>query len=342
KIEAGKLVLEDSDIVIESLLHNVASILSPKLSAKGLQLRVEAQHLPRHLRGDATRLMQALLNYGNNAIKFTERGTITIRTQVVDDAGDSILLKAEVEDTGIGIAPEQMSRLFSAFEQADSSTTREYGGTGLGLVITRKLAHLMGGDAGVTSVLGKGSIFWFTARLGKSNTEPVATPKVQREESLEALLAREYTGRKILLVEDEPINREVATELLSETGLVIETATDGVYAVEMARCTPYDLILMDMQMPRLDGLEATRQIRALPGWETVPIVAMTANAFAEDRARCLQAGMNDFIAKPVNPDALFAMLLKWMGDQVTRPAVEHILLCGGQFYGTELPVDTQF
>lgn len=204
KIEAGKLVLEDTDIAIESLLHNVASILSPKLGAKGLQLRLETKNLPRHLRGDSTRLMQALLNYGNNAIKFTERGTVTIRTQVLEDAGDSILLKAEVEDTGIGIGPDQLGRLFSAFEQADSSTTREYGGTGLGLVITRKLAHLMGGDAGVTSVLGKGSIFWFTARLGKSTSESVATATVQKAESPEALLARDYTGRKYCLWKTNP------------------------------------------------------------------------------------------------------------------------------------------
>jgi hypothetical protein len=202
--------------------------------------------------------------------------------------------------------------LFSAFEQADSSTTRKYGGTGLGLAITRRLAELMGGDAGVKSTTGVGSTFWFTARLKigtKACEEALAVPATGDAESL---IRQRYTGRRVLIVDDDPMNREVAQIILSGAGLIADTAIDGVEGVRMAGEQAYAIILMDMQMPNLDGLEATRQLREMPGLLGIPILAMTANAFAEDRARCLEVGMNDFLVKPFDPNVLYSAVLKWL------------------------------
>jgi PAS domain S-box-containing protein len=311
KIEAGKFALEALPINVEGIIGNVVSILAERISAKKLQVVTENQLRHAHLLGDATRLQQALLNYAGNAVKFTEHGSITLRTQLLEENADSALILFEVVDTGIGIEPAVAARLFSAFEQADNSTTRRYGGTGLGLAITRKLAQLMGGDAGVRSLPGQGSTFWFSARLKKSTGKPVDAGQ-SGGSGIEHEIAALHGGKRVLVVDDEPVNREVATMMIEDAGLVAESAVDGREALACLALKSYDLVLMDMQMPHMDGLEATRRIRQLVLPVQPPIVAMTANAFAEDRARCLAAGMDDFMAKPISPDSFFAVLQDWL------------------------------
>jgi len=205
--------------------------------------------------------------------------------------------------------------LFTAFEQADGSLTRKYGGTGLGLAISKRLVEMMGGSIGVDSQEGVGSVFWCTIRLKK--TEQMGPALEKTGLSAEEELKSRYSGTLILLVEDEPINQEVSRELLEEVGLKVHVAADGVEALEMAKRMDYHLILMDMQMPRMNGIEATRAIRALPHRKTRPIVALTANAFNEDRRACEAAGMNDFVSKPVNPNLLYTIVLKWLSGAVS-------------------------
>ena len=315
KIEAGKFVLEEHALDFNRLLMEISGLLQDRLQEKGLQLSL---HIPPDLpplSGDPTRLQQALLNYAGNAVKFTESGRIDIRIEILERTTENVLLRISVSDTGIGIPADTVPRLFQAFEQADNSTTRRYGGTGLGLAITRKLARMMGGDTGVDSTPGVGSTFWLTVRLrtGKE-TGPQATAAAP--DFAERELGLHHAGKRILLVEDEPINREIASALLADAGLIIDTAENGQQALAAAQRQGYELILMDVQMPLMNGLDATRAIRRLANYRDTPILAMTANAFAEDRRECLDAGMNDFIPKPVRPEELFSKVLEWL----SRPA----------------------
>ena len=326
KIESGKIVLEETPVDINALLTNTKSILMARAQAKGLLLQVETDTNWPDLQGDPTRLQQALINYVGNAIKFTESGSITLRVLEQQDSRDSVLIRFEVQDTGIGVAPEVLPRLFTAFSQADGSTTRKYGGTGLGLAITRRLAQLMGGEAGTDSTPGVGSTFWFMARLQKMDGQGT-TVRPQFSEAEHALKDR-HAGRRILIVDDESVNLEVAKLMLEDISLTVDTARDGLEAVRQARATDYAAILMDMQMPNLDGLEATRQIRGLSNRQSTPILAITANVFVEDRVRCQVAGMNDFIAKPFIPEMLYAMLLKWMEQPSDHLSIDPSLSVG--------------
>jgi two-component system, sensor histidine kinase and response regulator len=459
KIDAGKMVLEDAEFSLDVMLSRAFEMVAARANEKGLELVLETDHLPARLRGDATRILQVLINLLGNAVKFTDRGWVRLRGELLREDGQRLQVRFEVQDTGAGIAPEHQQRLFNTFEQVDNSATRSHGGTGLGLALTRHLATLMDGEAGVVSAPGQGSTFWFTAWLHRARDD-VATSSQMSPRGMRALLVddlpealaalgerlqmlglqvdavlsgadavelaeketaagRSYDialidwkmepvdgiatlhrlrqslgertppsilvtsfdansvwdaardarfdsvlikpvtasalhdclagvlrqqgpkvlptssavgesetrlrdghgGQRVLLVEDNPVNQDVGRALLSAVGLVVETAQDGAQAVEMAMSRRYDLILMDMQMPVMDGLAATRAIRERAGHAT-PIIAMTANAFGEERAACLAAGMNAHLAKPVDPELLYSTLRQWLPQGGSRRATD--------------------
>lgn len=307
KIESGKLELSLSDFELNDTLDQVASIVVESTRIKGLNFLVEHPDSPTWLFGDAVRLRQALLNLLSNAVKFTERGEVRIGVKVQNQSDRSLALRFEVQDTGIGIDEEMMRRLFQPFEQGDASITRRYGGTGLGLSITRHLIENMGGLIGVDSSPGKGSLFWIELIL-----PPAQTPHHGQEQDADqgAGALQRYKNLRVLLAEDDPINRAVETELLHRVGIDPVLASNGQEAVAQVQSKDFDLVLMDMHMPVLDGLEACQRIRRLPGRAQLPIIALTANVFEEERQRCLAAGMNDFVTKPIDPEALYRAIVQ--------------------------------
>ncbi len=314
KIEAGKMALEVADFRLDQVFAKTLDFVRVKAATKGLTLISEIDPaLPDVLRGDALRLGQVLLNFAGNAVKFTEHGSIHIAATRSRRGDHPQHVRFEVRDRGIGMSKDLVARLFQTFEQADSSTTRKYGGTGLGLAISKRLIELMGGDRegdlGVDSTPGQGSCFWFEIPLALGEARTTAAQPAATDVSA-ALSNRR--GARILLVEDHEVNQDVALELLSEAGFRADLASNGAEALRLITDTSYDLVLMDVQMPVMDGLAATRAIRELPGRERTPILAMTASAFAEERQQCLDAGMDDHLAKPVDPDALYTALLKWL------------------------------
>ena len=313
KIEAERLNLEAADFKLGTVLDDMVDLVGESARRKGLELRVEASQATRNMSlcGDSLRLGQILLNLAGNAVKFTEHGDIVLRVVARQETAAGIPLRFEVEDRGIGIAGEDQARLFSAFEQADGSTTRRFGGTGLGLAISKRLAQMMGGEIGVDSTPGQGSTFWFTVRLPRGAEAPPSIPDALRAEELEQAL-QWFSGMRILLVEDEPINAEITLALLEQVGMRADVAVDGLAAVARARERKYALILMDVQMPGLNGIEATRAIRGESRNRDTPILALTANALEEDRRACLDAGMNAHVGKPFNAVTFYEALLHWL------------------------------
>jgi signal transduction histidine kinase/DNA-binding NarL/FixJ family response regulator len=308
KLEAGRLDLEEIAFSPGQVVDAAASLLDSMASEKGLELRVEvAPDLPNWLCGDPTRLRQVLFNLVGNAVKFTEHGEVCIAVSHRFLVAERAEVRFAIRDTGIGIAPE--AGLFDRFTQADSSTTRKFGGTGLGLAICKQLAELMGGEIGVESTPGKGSTFWFTVRC------PVSEAPAEEEIGSAGTDSTEAThGLTVLLAEDHPINQILVTTLLAKQGHDVDVANNGVEALEMVQLRPYDLVLMDGHMPEMDGIEATRAIRALDApVKDIQIVALTANAMEKDRDRYLAVGMNDFVTKPIEPALLNAAIRRCTG-----------------------------
>ncbi|WP_372825439.1 response regulator, partial [Polaromonas sp.] len=311
KIEARQLVLETTDFVLPTMVRDISSLLGDSAASKGLALVFDiAPQLSQPLRGDPLRLRQILLNYIGNAIKFTHHGQIIVRASILEEGAGNCLVRFDVRDTGIGMSDAEMANLFHAFLQADTSTTRRYGGTGLGLAISKQLAELMGGEVGVESRPAQGSTFWFTARLGRGTDKPAPAQKTLPPVDLSLI-----KGAAVLLVDDNLLNQEVACELLEQAGATVTLANNGQEAIHWLLKAHFDCVLMDIQMPVMDGLEATRQIRANPALSCIAVIGLTANAEQEDQARCLEAGMNDFVSKPFELDRLFAVLATWLAQR---------------------------
>lgn len=309
RMEGGRIELEQSNFRLASLLEDVAAMLEPQARARQLAVELNARSAPGWLRGDPARLRQALFNYMSNAIKYTPSGSVAVQVSVEEDRGDALLLRFEVKDTGVGIPPERLPRLFLALEEAQAEPGHHVQGTGLGLAINRRLAHMMGGDVGVRSMPGLGSAFWFTAWLGRGREE-LSPAEVASGGDAAALLRTHHAGAHVLLAEDNAANAEVTIALLEAAGLRITVARDGREAVARARDGSFDLLLVAVELAGMDGLAVARAVRQLPGWDVLPIVALS--AYAEDRRACLAAGMDDFIGKPARPHLLHAQVLHWL------------------------------
>ena len=313
RIEADRLSLESAPFRLADVLDSLVLLTEQRASEKGLSLDIDlpADLADCHLTGDAMRLGQVLQNLVGNAIKFTEAGFVRVRVRAGEASASTQQLLFAIEDTGIGVPEGEIERLFGTFEQADNSMTRKYGGAGLGLAISKRLVTLMGGEISVGNNDDGGCTFRFDVRLGRPQVPGQSGATVSGGAFDERFL-QPYAGACILIADDEPINLEVASDLLLEVGMNVESAGDGEMAVRLAREKSYDLILMDMQMPVLNGLAATRRIREDSVHGKVPIIAMTANAYEEDRQACAAAGMDDFLVKPFRPEQLFAMLHRWL------------------------------
>ena len=311
KIEAGQLKLEETAFLLPEAISLIHGIITVQAEQKGLKLieEIEPRLVNLPLLGDPLHLAQVIINLLINAIKFTKHGSISLNVKIISEDSDRVNLRFEVRDFGIGIDKTLQHKLFNAFEQIESSTTRKYGGTGLGLAISKAIVTLMGGEIGVDSEIGKGSLFWFTNSFKRGNTD-----NSKSENELTAKGPNPDNAR-ILLVEDNEINQEVAKEILEDYGFIVDVANHGGEAVEKARHGRYNLILMDVQMPIMDGFEATRIIKKLPEYQSVPILAMTANVYEKDRINCKEAGMDDFIGKPFDPKELYNTILRWLSTE---------------------------
>jgi two-component system sensor histidine kinase/response regulator len=311
------LDIEMVSFTLGHVLETLTTVVAPKAATKDLTLEFDIDPtLPPTMQGDPLRLGQVLINYTNNAIKFSDSGAILVRVMKIDESADDCLLRFEVRDNGIGLSPEEAGKLFQSFQQADTSITREYGGTGLGLAICKQLAQLMGGDVGVESEPGAGSNFWFTARVGKLDGELPLTD-ARQPRALPLLPA--LSGARILLVEDNAFNQQIALEMLEEAGCAVCVAQNGLEALDLLAKASFDCVLMDVQMPVMDGLHATRLIRLDPRLHGLRVLAMTATATSEDRERCMAAGMDDFISKPIQPALLCQAVARWLPARASEP-----------------------
>jgi len=313
KIESGKIELESIPFSIAQVMDHLQSILSFKTDEKKLALKIHlSTEVPTMLMGDPLRLGQVLINLANNAVKFTDNGSITIRVELLEQDSEQVKIQFSVIDTGIGISKEQQSRLFHSFSQADSSTTRKYGGTGLGLSISKQLVELMNGTIWIESEEGQGSTFIFAIRLMHCSEQQVLQVSEQKQESLEKSLAR-LNAAKVLLVEDNELNQELACELLRSKNIIVNIANNGQEALSiLAEDDDYDAVLMDIQMPVMGGYEATTRIRQKIPSEQLPIIAMTANVMDSDKNQRLETGIDDCISKPIDVEQMFVTLAKWV------------------------------
>ncbi|MDP2203637.1 MAG: response regulator [Methylicorpusculum sp.] len=309
QIESGNTAQVTIDFNLAAMLHKINDTIEELAVAKTLAYAYDVDSaIPANLNGDRVKLEQVLLNLASNAVKFTRHGAVSLRASLIEATGEEVKIRFEIQDTGIGIDQSLLEHIFVPFEQVDNTLTRQYGGLGLGLSINRKLIEMMGGEMGVESESGKGSTFWIVITLKRSRTQPAVASRIPPLQSLQTNKARP----RILLVDDDFINQELLKFLLNEAGLQCDSANDGEEAVGMVKNTDYDLVLMDIQMPIMDGLAATRAIRLLPERRLTPVIGVSANAFAEDKDRCFEAGMNAFLAKPVAPEVLYSELAKWL------------------------------
>jgi len=316
KVEAGKMEVRNESFDLELLCDEVIRLLNPRAVCKYIDLKLHfPARLQRRLVGDHRRIRQVLLNLVGNGLKFTERGEVRLSVDAKSNEAEALVYRFEVSDTGPGIPPDQRGRLFQAFGQLDSTSTRRHGGTGLGLAISKKLVELMGGSVGFTSTVGAGSVFWFALPL-EVDHEPQRVSGVVERLTAHRLVLNDGARPRILLAEDNRVNQKVASTMLTRLGCDVEIARDGVEAVEKAGRHQHDLILMDCQMPEMDGYDATRVIRSLPPpVARIPIIALTANAMEGDREKCLDAGMDDFLTKPLGDTDLVKVLTRWLGDK---------------------------